>query len=313
MLLSVIVPLYNEEEQFPLTHQKLTEQLSALPVDYEILFINDGSTDATWSLLETACQQDAHLRALSFSRNFGKEAALCAGLMEASGDAILLLDGDLQHPPEYIAEFLEAYRQGYQVIEGVKTSRGSESKFSRKMAEGFYRCFHWLTGVQLANSSDFKLLDRSVVEAWKELKERTTFFRGMVSWLGFKHKAIPFAVADRQHGASKWSFVQLLGLAGRAILSFSSKPLLLLSWVGLGFLAMAFLLGLHTLIRFLLGLSLGGFTTVILLQLLIGGLTLLGLGLIGLYLSQIYEEVKGRPRYLIDQRIGWANEEQGKE
>lgn len=297
--LSVIIPLFNEEAQFALTLAGVVPVLEEAEPSYELLFVDDGSRDTTWELVRRAAAENPKIRGLRLSRNFGKEAALCAGLEHARGEAILLMDGDLQHPPRYIPEFLAKWREGWQIVDGIKTDRGRESFLHRFFVGRFYRLFHKATGVDLAHASDFKLLDREVVEAWKKLRERTTFFRGMVAWLGFRHTTVPFVVEERGAGQTKWSMRGLFRLALDAIVSFSSKPLHLTAWLGVICLLLFLVVGVQTIVRFAMGEALEGFTTVILLQLLIGGAILLSLALIGLYISKIYEEIKGRPRYLI--------------
>lgn len=297
--LSVIIPLYNEEGQLPLTLATLLPILREKEPQFELLLIDDGSKDCTWAAIQEAHRLDSRVKGLRFSRNFGKEAALCAGLDAAKGEAVLIMDGDLQHPPSYIPEFLRLHREGWQIVEGRKSARGKESAIHRWFVTRFYRLFQQTTSVNLENASDFKLLDRSVVEAWKSLQERTTFFRGMVSWLGFKKTTVIFEVAPRQIGESKWSFFQLLKLALNALTSFSAKPLQIVTWLGIFSLIGGLVLAIQTFVHFLSGTSLGGFTTVILLQLIIGGMIMLSLGIIGTYIGLIYEEIKGRPRYLI--------------
>lgn len=303
MSLSLVLPLYNEGAQLTHTIQVLTPILEGTGLPYEVICIDDGSTDDTWSILEAQHRADARWIGIRFSRNFGKEAALCAGLEAAGGEAVILMDADLQHPPELIQAFLALHQEGYEVIDGVKRSRGAESWLAKHLAGGFYRLFGRLSGVDLANSSDYKLLDRQVVDAWKALKERTTFLRGLTSWMGFKHTTVEFEVQARTHGVSKWSRRGLWRLAIQAILSFTAKPLQLLVILGGLFWIGALGLGIHTLVQFFRGDALGGFTTVILLELILGGSILFALGIIGLYIGQIYEEIKGRPRYLVAETL----------
>ena len=269
---------------------------------FEMVLVDDGSTDATWEKIEQAAAQDSCIIGISFSRNFGKEAALCAGLDAVTGDAVVLLDGDLQHPPEVIPEMLELWRDGYEVVEGVKASRGKESLAHRLSAKLFYSIFYRASGFNLGDASDFKLLDRKVVEAWKALGEKDTFFRGLSCWLGFKRTQVSFDVQARETGSSKWSFLRLLKLSLHAITGFSAAPLYIIVVIGLILEVCFLVLGLQTIVNWLTGQAASGFTTVILLQLLIGGSILLSLGLIGLYLARIFVEVKDRPRYIVSRR-----------
>lgn len=298
MKISLLLPFYNEEEQLGVTLAAVRSVLEANCDDYEIITVDDGSKDRTWELLSAEALGDGRIHAIRFSRNFGKEAAICAAMDHVTGDVAILMDGDLQHPPRYIPDMLKLWREGYDVVEGVKTSRGKESRLYRGVAKIFYKSFTRLSGVDMDNASDFKLMDRKVVDAWNELEEHNTFFRGLCSWLGFKRCELPFEVDERQFGKSKWSLRGLWRLSINALTSFSSVPLTFITGAGLLFLLLALVIGIITLVRYFTGTAMEGFTTVILLNLIIGGATLLSLGLIGTYISRIYDEVKGRPRYL---------------
>ena len=303
--ITLLIPCYNEESQLEDTFKALPPLLPSA-YQYEILFVDDGSKDKTWEMIQAAADRTEgehyQIRGLRFSRNFGKESALLAGLAEAKGEAVIIMDADLQHPPSHIAQMLEAWEEGYDVVEGVKASRGKESTFSRVSAKLFYKVFKNFSGLQLKNASDFKLLDRKVVDVWKELPEQDPFFRGLSAWVGFKRKSFSFVVEDRVHGESKWTPLKLLSLSLDALLGFTSKPLYLIAGLGI-FMEIGFvILAIQTLVMRLSGRAADGFTTVILLQLLIGGSLLLALGLIGIYISKIYDAVKNRPRYLISER-----------
>lgn len=301
MLLSVIIPFYNEEEQVGETIAVTTAVLAAIPdLDYELILVDDGSRDQTWQHMEAAAAHDSRLHVLGFSRNFGKEAAICAGLDHANGDAAVLMDGDLQHPPHYIPEMVRLWREeAYEVVDGVKKERQKESALSRWTANVFYSFFRKLTKYDLKDASDFKLLDRRVIDAWKSLGEYNTFFRGLSAWLGYRRVTLEFEVADRIHGTSKWNFRSLLKLSINALTAFSSAPLHIIVVMGGIFWIVAFIIGIQTLINYALGSSVAGFTTVILLLLIIGGAIMVALGLIGKYIASIYDEVKNRPRYII--------------
>jgi glycosyltransferase involved in cell wall biosynthesis len=301
--LSVVIPFYNEEAQVALTLAETERVLRTTGMPYEIVAIDDGSSDATWTALTSYPFDGASVQCLRFSRNFGKEAAMCAGLDAARGDAVILMDGDLQHPPRYIPTMLALWREGYDVVEGVKTSRGKESKASGFFANTFYRLFHKMSGINLKNASDFKLLDRSFVDQWKTLPEKETFFRALSAWMGFDRATFPFVVEERTVGKSKWGFRKLLKLSVNALVGFSSQPLLWISTIGGIFLLLFFILAIQTLVRYFMGDAATGFTTVILLQLLIGSLILISLGLIGLYISKLFKETKARPRYLLSEHI----------
>ncbi len=297
--IAVLIPFYNEEEQIKKTLNTVVPILESTGYDFEILMIDDGSTDRSWEIIREACRQDKRFIGLRFSRNFGKEAAICAALDHADADAVILMDGDLQHPPEYIPEMLRLWQQGYDIVEGVKSYRGKESLISKLNAKIFYGLFRKFSGIDLRDASDFKLLDRRVVEEWRRLKEHDTFFRGLSSWLGFNRTTFTFDVAERQSGKSKWSTFKLLALSLNAITSFSVMPLQFVTVLGMIMLIGSLILAIQTLVRFFTGRAATGFTTVILLQLLIGGCIMISLGLIGIYLARIFTEVKGRPRYII--------------
>ena len=301
MELIVLMPFYNEEKQIPISIGRLIPLLDDLKIQYSLLLVDDGSRDGTWNAILNGVQQyPDNVRGLRLSRNFGKEAAICAGLDVADSDAVILMDGDLQHPPEYIPEMLRLWRdEGYEIVEGVKSSRGKESLSSKINATMFYGLFHKVSGYQLANASDFKLLDHKVVLKWREFTEHNTFFRGLSAWLGFRRVSFPFEIAERQTGASRWSLRKLLSLSINAITSFSAMPLQLITTIGLVFMAGALILLIQTLVNFFAGHAASGFTTVIVVELAIGACIMISLGLIGTYIARIFEEVKNRPRYVV--------------
>lgn len=297
---SLVIPLYREAAHLADTLQLVTAQLNGLGRPWELILVDDGSPDETWHLIELHCAAHPSVRGLRLSRNFGKEAALAAGLEHAHGNPVVLMDGDLQHPPALLPQMLSAWEQGAEVVEAVKVYRGRHP--GRARATLFYRLFAALTGQDLQGASDFKLMDRRVLQAWRSLGERNLFFRGMHAWLGFRRVQLPFQVPERAGGQSAWSVWSLLRLAITAVTSFSSAPLQLISLVGGAFALFALVLGVQTLYQKLSGQALDGFTTVILLLLVIGSVTMLGLGIIGSYIARIYDEVKARPRYIIAER-----------
>jgi glycosyltransferase involved in cell wall biosynthesis len=303
MDLVVLMPFFNEEKQIPITIDRMIPLLNNLKIRYSLLLVDDGSKDGTWDAISNGVKKHPkHIRGLRLSRNFGKEAAICAGLDVADADAVILMDGDLQHPPEMIPEMIRLWRQeGFEIVEGVKSSRGKESLTSRINASLFYGIFHKVSGYQLANASDFKLLDRKVVLKWREFTEHNTFFRGLSAWLGFRRVTFPFEIAERQTGVSRWSFGRLIGLSIDAITSFSAMPLHLITTIGVAFLVGALILMIQTLINYFGGHAASGFTTVIVVELSIGACIMISLGLIGTYIARIFEEVKNRPRYIVSE------------
>lgn len=298
-LLSVVLPAYNEEQNIANTVKVLSEILEQNKIDYELVFISDGSRDGTYAEIVKAAAENPRVKGAEFSRNFGKEAGIFAGLELASGDAVIVMDCDLQHPPQLIPEMWQLWQNGVEVVEGVKSDRGKESLGYKLSAGLFYRVMSKLIKIDMSASSDFKLLDRKVVDVLLGLPERNTFFRALSFWAGFRTESLPYEVQERQYGKSKWSFWSLMKYAISNVTSFSTLPLQLVTVMGMISILFSVVLAIQTLVRFLMGNSLGGFTTVILLILIIGGFLMLSLGIIGHYIARIYEEVKGRPKYII--------------
>ncbi|MCR5585185.1 MAG: glycosyltransferase family 2 protein [Lachnospiraceae bacterium] len=302
-MISIVMPVYNEGKHIASSVETVENILKNANINYEFVLVDDGSKDDSWEILSGVSDRNPAVRSVRLSRNFGKEAALCAGLDETKGEAVVVLDSDLQHPPELIPEFVRIWREeDVDVVEGVKSDRGTENKFYRGMAKLFYGILLRLTGIDLRNASDFKLLDRNVVTAMQEMPEKITFFRGMSAWVGFERRKVPFEVHDRVEGTSKWTFKRLVGLAVTSITSYASAPLKLIIYLGFLMFAFAIVMGIQTLVRYFMGASMEGFTTVILLLLFIGSAIMICLGIIGLYLERIYHEIKGRPRYIISRR-----------
>lgn len=298
-MLSVIVPAYNEAENIAPVTQRLRDVLEGAQIPYEIVLVDDGSKDATYEQLVAAAKTDPHVRGISFSRNFGKEAAIFAGLSQAKGDCCAVMDSDLQHPAETLVEMYALWQDGYEIVEGVKAERQDERAANGFFAKLFYRIICKLTGFDMGASSDFKLLDRKVVEILLALPERSTFFRGLTYWAGFRMTKVEYHVAPRLHGTSKWSFTGLVKYAVANITNFSSAPLSLITGTGMIMCIAGLVMVIQTLVRYLNHTAVEGFTTVILLQLITVGLVLMALGIIGHYIAKIYDEVKGRPRYII--------------
>jgi glycosyltransferase involved in cell wall biosynthesis len=301
---SVVVPVFGEAHHLRRVLQRLDDVLRLAGVSYELIVVDDGSTDDSWTILKVEAEVRPSLRALRLTRNFGKEMAVRAGLEMARGEAAVVIDGDLQQPPELIPEMIRRWRAGdVDVVEAVREDRGIEPVTSRLGARLFYALFRRLSGYDLNGATDCKLMDRRVVEAWLSMEERSPFFRAMIAWLGFRHAILRFDTATRVGGASRWSLPNRLRLAATAITAFSSRPLHLVTFGGLGFLVFSVALGVQTLARKLSGSAVSGFTTVILLLLIIGAAVMISLGIIGEYLARIYEEVKRRPHYVVGESI----------
>lgn len=308
-MLTVIMPVYNEGGFIYQNVCRVRQVLADAGIAHQYLLVDDGSRDSTPAELARLAEDFDDVSVISLSRNFGKEAALCAALEHAAGDGVVVMDADLQHPPEYIPEMVRLWQQeGYDVVEGVKEDRGKESFGSRLAALLFYRTFAKSTGIDIGIASDFKLLDRKVVEAWRTLPEKNTFFRGLSAWVGFKRYALPFKVAPRAGGETKWTFKSLARLAMNSLTAYSAAPLLAIFWLGVLMGVAALAMTVETLIVYFTNHAAAGFPTVILLQLFIGSGVMISLSIIGMYVAKIYEEVKGRPRYLIRTAKGNAIE-----
>ncbi|MCI9336212.1 MAG: glycosyltransferase family 2 protein [Lachnospiraceae bacterium] len=304
MLLSIVLPAYNEEQNISNTAEVLAGLLAEHSIEYELVFISDGSKDATFQEMLKASAENPRIIGAEFSRNFGKEAAIFAGLQLATGDAVIVMDCDLQHPPEVIPQMWKLWLNGAEVVEGIKENRGKESLPHKLSAGLFYRIMSRLIKMDMNASSDFKLLDRKVVDVLLGLPERNTFFRALSFWTGFRREYVSYEVRERQFGESKWSSLSLMKYAVTNATSFSTLPLQLVTVMGVLALLFSIVLFVQTLVKYLSGTAVEGFTTVILLILVIGGFLMLSLGIIGHYIARIYEEVKGRPKYIISRTLG---------
>ena len=302
-MLSVVIPAYNEEPMLLRTAHVLGELLSAEQIPYELIFVDDGSKDRTWDEICAAHQENDHVRGVHFSRNFGKEAAIFAGLSEARGDCVAVMDCDLQHPPATLIEMYRRWEEGYEVVEGVKRTRGAESAAHRAATGIFYRIMSKAVKIDMSRASDFKLLDRKAVQSLLEMPERNAFFRAMSSWIGFRQIQVEFDVQEREAGKSKWSTGKLISYAVSNIVGYSTAPMQIVTAAGSVVFLLAIVLGIQTLVRYCTGHAVEGFTTVILLILFIGSVIMISLGIIGYYIARIYEEVKGRPKYIISRRV----------
>lgn len=298
--LSIVLPAYREAEHLKRSLIEIRDAAAGLGVPFELLVVDDGSPDQTWPVLQELAKDWSELRAFRLSRNFGKEGALIAGLDASRGDAVIIMDADLQHPPDLIPKMYRLWAdEGYDVVNAVKQQRGDEGWFRRRLTRFYHRLFAALVGVEMAGSSDFKLLSRSAVDSYRLFPERNTFFRGLISWLGLNQTDLMFDVAPRAGGQTSWSFLMLAKLAINSVVSFSAIPLQAVTVLGCGFFLFALVVATQTLWVKLSGGAVEGFTTVILLQLLIGAILMIGLGIVGQYVAKIFDEVKRRPRYLI--------------
>lgn len=301
------MPVYNEADNLAPLIARLEPILDAHVASWEIICVDDGSRDGTLAALRALHAQDSRINAISFSRNFGKEVAIAAGLDHANGDAVVIMDADLQHPPEVIPAFLAKWREGFLNVYGQRTDRDGESRLKRNFAKAFYKLFASFGETVLPEGAgDFRLLDRRVVEALRALPERARFSKGLYAWVGFPATGVPFEVADRAHGESKFRFRKLFSFAFDGISSFSTVPLKIATWLGVAIAIVATLTGLYFMVRTLLfGTDLPGFPSLIVSIMFFSGIQLISLGMIGEYVGRIFAEVKRRPLYLVGERIGF--------
>lgn len=307
-LLSVVVPMYFEEMAVRETYRRLSEVLQTIDMDYEIIFVNDGSTDKTLPLLEEIAATDRQVRIISFSRNFGHQIAVTAGLSKTAGDAVVIIDGDLQDPPELIPEMVRLWREGYDVVYAQRKKRKGESWFKLLSAKAYYRVLAKMTDVTIpVDTGDFRLLDRKVVEAFRRINERNRYLRGIISWLGFQQTPLEYEREQRFAGDTKYPFKKMLRLAMDGILSFSFKPLKLTIYMGVTAVPTGLLLAVVTVLHWLVsGKSYSPASLLIAsLVLFMGGVQLLSVGLIGEYIGRIYDESKGRPLYIVEKEINF--------
>ena len=303
-MLSIVIPAYNEKDNICRTADTIHSILDENAIVHELIFIDDGSVDGTWDELTKLAEVDTYVKACRFSRNFGKESAIYAGLQSASGDCAVVIDCDLQHPPQKIVEMYRLWEHGYEVVEGVKKSRGKESGLHRWAAKCFYGLIGKATDMDMSRASDFKLLDRKAIDALLAIRESQAFFRALSSWIGFKTAQVEFDVQEREAGESKWSTRSLTRYAINNITSFSAAPMQIVTLLGGAVFIVAIVFGIIAIWQKIAGVALGGFTTVILLLLFIGSIIMMSLGIIGYYISKIYEEVKGRPKFIISEIAG---------
>ena len=303
-MVSILLPAYNEEEMVNKACEKIALLLEEKDIKYEILLVDDGSKDATWKEIQNQSKNNPCVRGIRFSRNFGKEAAIFAGLEHMNGECCVIMDCDLQHPPEKILEMYYLWQQGYEIIEGVKENRGKETIFYHICAKSFYKIISTVTRIDMSRASDFKLLDKKVVQVLVTMKEKKAFFRALSSWIGFKTMQIPFQVQEREAGESKWSLLSLVKYAITNITSFTVAPMQVVTIFGIVMFFLSTILGMVTLFQKITGFAVEGFTTVIILQLFSSSIIMFSLGVIGHYIAQIYEEVKGRPRSIIAEECG---------
>ena len=305
-MLSIVVPIYNESLNIDGFFTRLIPVLESLAEPFEVICIDDGSKDDSVAKLKLKNEADPRIKLLVFSRNFGKEAALSAGLANATGDAVIPIDADLQHPPEMIPEMVAKWREGYDVVYAVRRERTGQGFASRLQAKAFYWIFEKLSEVKMPREvGDFRLLDRCVVEAINAMPERTRFMKGIFAWVGFRQIGIPYTQAEREFGETSFNLIRLLRFAFDGLVAFSDMPLRMWTVIGATVSGFAFLYIVVRLVRTLLyGIDVPGYESIIVTVLFLGGVQLITLGIIGHYLGRVFNEVKGRPLYIVRERLG---------
>ena len=308
-LLTVIVPVLNEAANLGELHGRLRAVLEGLDIGWEVIAVDDGSSDDTLASLRRLNAEDSRFRAVSLSRNFGKERAIAAGLAYARGDAAVLIDADLQHPPEIIAEFLTEWRKGFDIVYGQRIDRNTDGPIRRRLTGVYYRVFKVLSRTELPpGAGDFRLLSRRAIEAMNRLGERERFNKGLYSWIGFPSTGVPYRVAERKAGKAKWSPRKLVHFALDGIFSFSTVPLRISAVLGVLISLGAVGYGLYFLIYTLLyGIDRPGFPSLIISIMFLSGVQLVSLGIVGEYLGRVYEEVKARPLFLVAEEVGFGD------
>ena len=301
-MLSIIIPAYNEEQCVKRAYNAIYSLLAENNIESEFIFINDGSSDRTHEIINELSSEQDNIIGLHFSRNFGKESAISAGLAAVSGNCAVVIDCDLQHPPEKIIEMYHFWEQGYEIVEGIKKERGQEKKMHSIGAKFFYSVISHMAGFDMANSSDFKLLDRKVIDVLNKMPERG-FFRAISYWVGYNKTIVEYDVGERVDGESKWSTHGLIKYALSNISSYSTAPMQTVTVLGALMLIISVIFGVWALIDKITGRALEGMTTVIIITIFIGSIIMISLGIIGYYIARIYEEIKGRPKYIISSTV----------
>lgn len=305
-IISIVVPLHNEEETLPVLYDRIRAVMASVG-SYELVLVDDGSFDGTWTLIENLARKDSGVKGVKLSRNFGQQSALTAGLERASGDAVIMMDGDLQHPPELIPELIAKWREGYDIVYTKRERNEHYGWLKNSMSKLFAIVFNKMSSVEVEEGVlDFRLVNRQAVEALKELKERTRFFRGLVSWVGFRSTSITYTAPKRFAGTTKYSLRKSLKLAVTALLSFSPKPLYVAGFLGLMVTSVSAVYIIYAVyVKLFTDLSVPGWTSILVSVLFLGGIQLMTIGILGAYLGMVYEEVKGRPTYIIHKTVGF--------
>jgi glycosyltransferase involved in cell wall biosynthesis len=305
LTLSIVIPVFNEAASLPAMRESLSSVLERLRLTYEIILVDDGSEDGSWTAISAWHEADRRVRGVRFARNFGKEAALSAGLLLSRGAAVVLMDSDLQHPPEIIPAFIEKWREGFEMVYAVRSSRNGDSPLRRSATRAFYRLFKKIAEVDLPpGAGDFRLIDRRVVDTLNRLPERLRFMKGLYAWAGCSHTGVPYEPPARRHGTSAMSMRRLTGFGLDGIVAFSRVPLAISGWVGAAVALTALCFGVYFALKtVVVGVDVPGYASIIVGIMLLGGMQLLALGVLGAYVGRIYEELKSRPLYVVAEEL----------
>jgi glycosyltransferase involved in cell wall biosynthesis len=311
---SLILPVFNEEAVLPLLLHRLDKLVASLDAPTEVIFVDDGSRDTSAIILEAMAKEKPHIRFIKLSRNFGHQIAITAGMDAASGDAIVVMDADLQDPPEVVGEMIARWKEGFEIVQARRLSRDGESTFKKKTASLFYRLLGKLSSVDIPRDvGDFRLIDRKVLEAFQEMPERDRFVRGMFAWLGFRHCEVAFHRPARAAGETKYPFWKMVRLAVNGVVSFSDAPLKLAIWAGAAVSALAAIYGAYAIFTGLFtDHAVRGWTSTVVIVSFLCGLNMLLTGMVGLYVGRIYSEVKRRPLYVVSRRVGFEEAQAAK-
>lgn len=305
--INILIPCCNEEKNIPIIIKEIDKYFNSLNYDYDFIFVDDGSTDNTYNTLLQLIEKRENINVIKLSRNFGKEAAIAAGLRNCNSDAAIIIDSDLEHPPHLIQAMILEWEKGANIVHAVKIKRQKETIINKFMSLTFYKILGFMTDMEFQGASDYKLVDKKTITILNNLTERNRFFRGLTNWMGMKHCRIEFKVEDRRYGKTKWTPLKLFQLSVNAITSYTSKPLHIVTILGLFTLIFSIILALQTLYNKIFGVAISGFTTVILAILIFSSVIMISIGILGVYLSKVYDEVKNRPNYIIEDYQSYKN------
>jgi dolichol-phosphate mannosyltransferase len=298
--LSIVIPLLNEEGNISVLYDSLVSVLSGMSKSYEIIFVDDGSKDASFSVISAITAKDKKVLGISLSRNFGHQIALTAGMEHSSGDVVITMDGDMQHPPSVIPLLFAKYQEGFDIVNTIRSETADSGAFKKASSSGFYKIMNSLSEVHIEPASaDFRLMSRKTVEAFLRLKEKDRFTRGLISWMGFRQAMIPYVAPKRYSGKTKYSFTRMLSFAADGITAFSAKPLRISFFAGLIVSFIGLLYSIFAIVKYFRGETIQGWTSIMVCILIIGGIQLISIGIIGEYLARVFHEAKNRPLYLV--------------